>query len=171
MKTLYLLRHAKSDWSQPGQEDHDRPLAPRGERAALLMGRYIAQNRTLPDTILCSSATRARQTLDLAASQWPETPPVEVDKALYLAGAAGLKARLAKLPDAIDSVLLVGHNPDMQVLTQNLAKEGPRELIDAAVSKFPTAALAAISLPIDHWRDIGGAAGTLFDFATPKRLV
>lgn len=171
MKTLYLLRHAKSDWSLPGQDDHDRPLASRGERAALLIGRYIAQNQTPPDTILCSSATRARQTLDLAASQWPEKPPVTVDSALYLAGAAGLKARLAKLSDSIDLVMVVGHNPDMQELTRNLAKDGPRDLMDAVASKFPTAALAAISLPIDRWQDIKGAAGTLLKFATPKQLV
>ncbi|NNG03684.1 MAG: histidine phosphatase family protein [Inquilinus sp.] len=171
MKTLYLLRHAKSDWSLPGQDDHDRALAPRGERAALVIGRYIARCDPPPDAILCSSAVRARRTLDLAASQWPETPPIEIDRRLYLAGAGGILARLAKVADAVDSLMVVGHNPDMQALAMHLAKDGPTDLLSALASKFPTAALAAITLPLEHWRDIGTASGTLTDFATPKTLV
>lgn len=171
MKQLCLLRHAKSDWSDPALADHDRPLAPRGERAAPVMGRYIAQAGRVPDLVLCSTARRAADTLALAARHWQAVPPVEHDPGLYLCGEVAMRKRLSRLADSVGRVLLVAHNPDLQDLLQTLARGGEDKLLRQAHDKFPTAAFAVIDLPIKSWRDIARTTGTLIDLATPKALV
>ncbi len=171
MRTLYVLRHAKSGWDDPTLHDHDRPLDLRGERAALVMGRYMAQRRFVPDLVLCSTAVRAQQTRALAATQWGAEPPVESDRDLYLTGERMLLKRLAQVPDEVRAVLLVGHNPDLHDLVVALARRGSEELLAGLAARFPTAAFAAIKLPLLHWKDIAGAAGTLFCYTVPRELV
>ncbi|MEE8272332.1 MAG: histidine phosphatase family protein [Alphaproteobacteria bacterium] len=171
MKTLYVLRHAKSSWADPDSADLDRPLAPRGERAAMVMGRYIAQQDMIPELILCSTARRAVETRAAVVGQWPAVPPTEFDEALYLAGATGVIRRLARVDAAIGGMLVIGHNPDLHALTVGLAKVGPADLIDMVAGRFPTGAFAALTLPIERWDAISEAAGTLTDFVVPKMLV
>lgn len=171
MKTLYVLRHAKSGWDDPDLADHDRPLDLRGERAALVMGRYLAQRRFIPDLILCSTARRAVDTRTLVTSQWPEEPRVVCDRTLYLTGEKTVLQRLAGVPDDVRAVLLIAHNPDLHELAVALARRGDQERLADLAAKFPTAAFAAIKLPLDRWADVAGVAGTLINYTVPKQLV
>lgn len=171
MKTLFVLRHAKSDWSTPGQDDHERSLSDRGERAALVMGRYMDQKNYRPDFILCSDARRAADTLEIVTSQWKMVPPIEMEPALYLAGRSGVLKRLGAVVSRHESVMVVGHNPDLHEVVASLAQTGSVEWIQSAAGKFPTTALAVLELPIDHWREAAKATGDMVDYATPKTLV
>lgn len=171
IRSLYVLRHAKSSWESPELADHDRPLDPRGERAALVMGRFITQRHFLPDRVLCSTATRARETLALAAGQWPCSPVVDYSPRLYLNGERELIRVLMAVDDDIRAVLIVGHNPDLHDLVTSLARRGDAPLLAHMGAKFPTAAFAAIKLPLAHWAGIGQATGSLTCFATPKELI
>ena len=171
MKTLFVLRHAKSDWSVAGQDDHERALAGRGERAALVMGRYMAQKGYRPDFILCSDARRAADTCAIVTSQWKTVPPIETERSLYLAGPRGVLDRLGAVVSRHAGVMIVGHNPDLHEVVAGLAQSGSVEWLQSAAEKFPTAALAVLELPIEHWRDAAKTGGTLVDYATPKTLV
>lgn len=171
LRGLYILRHAKSSWDSPALPDHERPLDPRGERAALVMGRFIAQRRFLPDLVLCSTAVRAQETLALVSSQWPGVPPTELIPQLYLNGERELMHAIMAVDDIHRTVMVVAHNPDLHDLVTTLARRGDAALLDRATAKFPTAAFAAIKLPLAHWAGIGHATGTLACFATPRDLV
>ncbi len=171
MKKLFLLRHAKSSWEQPELADHERPLSPRGERSALVMGRYMAQRRLIPDIILCSTARRTVETRLLTLSQWPSEPPTEFDRKLYLSGARAIMMRLAQLDDTLRSAMVIGHNPDLQDLTLRLSAGSNMPLRSIAEAKFPTSALAVLHLPTDRWADVLHLTGILVDLETPKKLV
>jgi len=171
MKTLHLLRHGKSAWDDPSLDDHDRPLAPRGERAAVLMGRYMAQCQIVPDLVLCSTARRAMDTRALAIGQIGSEPTTEFDRALYLSGRKGVMARLAAVSGAYGSILVIGHNPDLEAVARALADSGEPEALAALAQKFPTAGFATLELDIDGWADIERAHGRLADFRTPRSLV
>jgi phosphohistidine phosphatase len=154
VRRLYLLRHAKSSWDDPGLADHDRPLAPRGRRAAKAIGRHLREQGIEPELILCSTAVRARQTLErlgLAGAQFaPE---------LYGAGASALLAGLREVPPEVASVMLIGHNPGIQDLARLLA---------GFDEKFPTAALAIIECP--DWSTLDRGTGVLVGFVRPREL-
>lgn len=169
MKTLILLRHAKSDWADPSLGDHDRPLAPRGRAAAPLMGAWLKAHGPMPDLVLCSTATRARQTLELVLQAWGIAPETNFDRGLYLAGGAGVLAWLRRAPDTAATVLLVGHNPDLEQLSRRLATDGDPAALARLAAKYPTAGLAVIELPGDRWADAAGP-GRLLAFETPKTV-
>ena len=171
MKTLFLVRHAKSGWDDPTLDDHDRPLDLRGERAALVVGRYAAQRRFVPETVLCSSARRTRDTLDLVLSQWSDVPSIEIDRDLYLVGEHGLRKRLAAVDPEVRSVMIVGHSPDLHDLALGLAARGDDTLRENLREKFPTAAFATLKLPVDTWSDLPLGVATLVAYVTPKDLV
>src|SRR5262245_41814146 len=112
MKRLYLLRHAKSSWKDVSLSDHDRPLAGRGRRASKAMARHLRDRGIEPDLVLCSTARRARETLDRIAPALGTTA-IEIEPGLYGASAHGLLERLHGVQDEIESVMLIGHNPGM----------------------------------------------------------
>ncbi len=161
VRILYVLRHAKSDWSATYRADHDRPLNPRGIAAAKTMGRLLAERRELPDRILCSSALRTRQTIELAvaASNWNRTTILA--PALYLASPGSAIELLREQPDDANSLLLVSHQPTCAELVRRLTGDDP--------PRFVTAALACIHLDIDSWSEIEPYRGRLAWFETPKR--
>ncbi|OWJ60840.1 SixA phosphatase family protein [Inquilinus limosus] len=167
MKTLILLRHAKSDWDDPELADHDRPLAARGRDAAPRMGAWLKAHGPVPDLVLCSTATRARQTLALALEALGAEPETRFDRGLYLAGGAGVLARLRQAPDAAATVMAVGHNPDLEQLSRRLATMGDKAALDRLAEKYPTAGLAVIELPVERWAE-AGPGGRLIAFETPK---
>jgi phosphohistidine phosphatase len=169
MVTLSLLRHAKSAWNNPGLGDFDRPLAPRGQKAALRMGRFLAENDILPGLVLCSSAVRARETLQRVLPALPVEPDVRFDDRLYLAGPRDMIALLRETQDEYDHVMLVGHNPGMHVLALELVEDGESSAIAQLGHKFPTAALAVIDFS-RPWQDISAGGGTLRLFALPRAL-
>lgn len=167
---LVLLRHAKSDWSDPAQADIDRPLAPRGERAAVLMGRYLRQLRLRPDLVLCSPARRTRDTWALVASQLDRPSVPLIDDRLYAGGVPGYLQALSDHGPDHQVVAMIGHNPDIEDLVLRLTRQhdGPeRRQVDA---KFPTAALAVIDLDAATLT-ADGAEGPLVHVAVPKSLV
>jgi phosphohistidine phosphatase len=171
LKDLILLRHAKSAWDDSSVGDHDRQLAPRGERAALVIGRYLRQLGTPIDLALSSTARRARDTWALASTQLDGLIATETDSILYLKGPKAILNRLAQVDDTVHTVIVVGHNPDMQRLALDLAGDGQGDHRQIMQQKYPTSGLARFDLGIDSWSDIAPKHGTLIEFTTPRALV
>lgn len=141
MKRLHLLRHAKSSWDDPDLLDHERPLTARGRKAASRLAARLERQGVAPDLVLCSSAARARETLERLEPALGEAP-ILVEDGLYHASAAGLLERISSVPDDVDELLVVGHNPGLADLCLLLARPGglrARVAVD-----FPTCALATL---------------------------
>ena len=162
MKTLLILRHAKSSWDDPGLRDHDRPLNPRGVRDAPRMGRLIVDQDLVPELVISSTAVRARSTAELATGVMPDAPEIQTTRDLYLASPHSYLEALADYAGDADPVMVVGHNPGITALVTVLTGE---------LEEMPTAALAVVELEIDDWRDIGRSErGRLVGFWRPKEL-
>lgn len=170
MLTLSLLRHAKSSWDDTSLEDFDRPLAERGKAAAQRMGAYMAAQGIAPELILCSTAVRARQTLDLVLPHLAGPPTVLHEDALYLASPSVLLARVRKIEANIGHAMFIGHDPGMQVLALELSGSGDAEKLQALARKFPTAALAVMRFKARGWSKVKPAKGCLDLFISPKML-
>jgi len=170
MRTLLLLRHAKSSWDDDRRDDHERPLAPRGVRAAALLGAYLAEEDRAPELVLCSTARRAVETWRRAAAQLHDAPRLELDEALYMAEPEQILARIRRTDDRVRRLLVVGHNPGFQQLAAELA--GGADAPDAArIGKFPTCALARFMLAHGGWRELAAGRVRLADFVRPADLV
>jgi phosphohistidine phosphatase len=163
VKRLFLLRHAKSSWDDAGLADRDRPLAPRGRRATEVMARHLRDEKISPALVLCSSARRTRDSLEGVGP----SGEVRIEDELYGATEAELLERLRRVPDAVESVMLIGHNPAIQELALGLASGGAR--LEDLERKFPTAALATLTVP-GTWRELGSGSAELVAFVTPKEL-
>jgi len=160
MKTLLILRHAKSDWDQPGVADHDRTLSARGKRDAPRVGQWLRDEHLVPDLIICSSAKRARKTAKLVADASGYEGEVQLEKDLYLAGPEAYFEVLKKVRDTCHTAMVVGHNPGIEELLVALTGEA---------ESLPTAAVAQVALPISHWRDISEEIeGELVYLWTPR---
>jgi len=168
MKTLVLLRHAKSAWDNADLPDIDRPLSPRGQKAAPAMGERLKKAGYKPDVVLCSTATRTRETLDLMAGSLPKKAKIQYLKELYMAVPREMLNAVAKVPDSAQTVMLVGHNPGIGSLAGWLAGEGDSELLAKIRRKFPTAAAAVITFDVARWSDITGEGGKLVAFLRPR---
>jgi len=167
MKTLTLLRHAKSGWDDPSLSDFQRPLNARGRSAARAMGREMRALGLAFDHIVASPAARVTETiLGLAESYGPLAPAYDED--VYLASLEALLDIVRATDDRHATLLLVGHNPGMERLTLLLSRGGA--LHDEVALKYPTGALAEIELPVDHWRDVAESGGTLTRFLRPRDL-
>jgi phosphohistidine phosphatase len=164
--TLYLLRHAKSSWDDPRLVDHARPLAPRGRRDATRIARHLGRVGVEPGLVLCSSAARTRETLELLRPAI-DNAAVAIEDELYAASSDELLARLRRVPDAVASVMLIGHNPGLHELALVLAAAG-REL-GRLEEKFPTAALATLALGTT-WSGLAPGGSTLAAYVVPKQL-
>ncbi len=171
-RRLYLLRHAKSSWDQPGQLDHERPLAERGRRAVVVLARYVEQQGIEPELILCSSAQRTRETL---AGVLPGRR-AEIESELFTAGADRLLGRLQRVDPGVASVMIIGHNPAMQMLTLCLAgaQRANRPLgsegLEEIRRKLPTGALVTLSFELP-WAELERGSAELVDYVRPKALV
>jgi phosphohistidine phosphatase len=162
MKELLILRHAKSSWSNSRLADHDRPLNERGRQDAPHMGRLLRDEGLTPDLIITSSAERALTTAELVALSSEYEASLQVTRSLYHAGPETYLAQLRQVADAHQRVMVVGHNPGMEELVEELTGHYER---------MPTAALAHISLPVEHWADCHEAiTGTLLNIWRPKEL-
>jgi phosphohistidine phosphatase len=166
-KRLYLLRHAKSDWDDPELSDHDRPLAPRGRRASKTIAKHLGGEGIEPALVLCSSAARTRETLERIASALG-SPAIEIEGGLYGAGAATLLDRLRRIPDTVDSVMVIAHNPGIEELALELAGSGDE--IGRMVRKYPTAALATLTVPDGSWGELAEGRSELVAFVVPREL-
>lgn len=161
MKTLLLLRHAKSSWDNPSLRDFERPLNERGLRAAPLMGRFISQRGLRPDLVVSSPAERARQTAALVLEAAGLAAPLRFDARVYEASAARLLEVVSQTEEPAAALLLVGHNPGMEELI---------ELLTGETRRMPTAALARVTLDADTWAGLGEGAGRLEELTKPKEL-
>ena len=170
MKTVFLLRHAKSSWDDSSLADHDRPLSKRGRNAAPRIGAYMRGADLRPDLVLCSTALRTRQTLQGVLSQLDVEPAIEFDEELYLSAPDEMLDLVRSVPDTVEAVLLVGHNPGTGMLAGHLSGFGLAENLKLMRAKFPTTALAIIELNVDRWKDTVGGCGTLKEFVRPRDL-
>ncbi len=164
---LWLLRHAKSSWDEPGLDDRDRPLAPRGERSADRMSDYLLAEGIRPDVVLCSSALRTRETLARVLPALGPDLEIHIEPALYTFDAGSLLERVRAIPDGV-SAMLIGHNPAMQELAIRLAARG--DGLDTLAQKYPTGALAELEFPAGSWHEVGPATGELTRFVVPREL-
>ena len=162
MKTLLILRHAKSSWNYPELSDYDRPLNARGKRDAPRMGKHLRREGLIPDRILTSSAKRARKTANKVAKSCGYTGKVKKLDTLYATVPGVYFETLQALSDKYQRVMVVGHNPTMEQLVNHLTGE---------IKRMPTAALAHIELPIQSWETLDlHTKGTLVSLWTPKTL-
>lgn len=168
MPELYLLRHAKSDWSAAGLADRDRPLAPRGERAAAAMRAHLQAARVRPDVVYCSPAVRTRETLAVVIGALGVTR-IDFDGALYGAGPDYVLDLLRSEAGAAASVMVVGHNPTMAQLALWLAAPDPAGTWDRVEAKYPTCALATLAFE-GHWDELSPGTAHLAAFVTPRDL-
>jgi len=161
MKTLLLLRHAKSSWDNPGLRDFDRPLSARGERDAPRIGKALRKRAVTPALIFSSPAARAKATIEAVTKSAKLDAEPKFDEKIYGASTPELMRIIRRLPDESSCVLLVGHNPGFEDLVERLTGKSER---------MPTAALACIQFQIDHWDDVEDHKGTLDWLITPKQL-
>ena len=171
MKTVTLLRHAKSGWDDPVSRDFDRPLNAKGKRAAHRIGEYLRHEHVGFDHIVASPAVRVVETLEHVAGGLGETIAPQWDKRVYLASAESLLDVIQEADDSHAHLLIAGHNPGLEdlilMLVPDDAASGAR---DAVEEKFPTASLAEITLPVDRWEDVRPNAGEIARFVRPRDL-
>ena len=167
VRTLFLLRHAKSSWDDPSLGDHERPLSTRGRRATKVIARYLRSLEARPELVLCSSATRTQETLQRLTDALPRDVEVRVERDLYLASAVDLLDRVRLVPPDVSSVLLIGHNPAIQELALSLAR--PAAEVDPIRQKFPTAALATLIFDAP-WLQLSPGGAELTGFVKPRAL-
>ena len=170
MKTIFLLRHAKSSWDDESLPDHDRPLSARGRAAAPRIGAYMRGAGCLPDLVLCSTATRTRLTLHAVLSELEVEPAIEFLEDLYLASPGEMLDLVRSVPDTVEALLLVGHNPGTGMLAGALSGGGLPEKMSLMRAKFPTTGLAIIELSVNRWKDTVGGCGILKEFIRPRDL-
>jgi phosphohistidine phosphatase len=168
MKSLHLLRHAKSSWKDPGLNDHDRPLSKRGRQTAKMMAAYLRRAKIAPDLVICSTAMRARQTLNpIAKAKKP--PKVVLEREIYGGAQRALWEQLWNLPESAKSVLLIGHNPALQDLALELAHADLNKLPASAGGKFPTGAMASFRFD-GAWKALEPHGAVLASYITPKAI-
>jgi phosphohistidine phosphatase len=161
MKRLMLLRHAKSDWESGAASDHERPLAGRGRKSAIAMGRFMALANLVPDYAVTSTAVRARTTLQLAMEAGDWTCPVSETRSLYHAGVDDVLAVVSESADSDGSLLIVGHQPTWG---------GVVERLTGAATRMATGTLVGIDLQADSWSWVRPGLGELA-FVIPPRLL
>jgi len=164
LRRLYLLRHGKSSWDEPGLADRERPLAARGRKASKLIAGHLRDEGIAPDLVLCSPSKRTRQTLDRLAL---DAAQVRFEDELYAATGGELLAVLNGIGDDVGSAMLIGHNPGIQDLALQLAGSGSE--IGTMRGKFPTAALATVAFE-GRWGDLAPGSAELVAFVKPKQL-
>jgi len=162
MRTLLILRHAKSSWKETGLTDHDRSLNKRGRRDAPRIGELLREQGLVPDMILSSSAKRAKRTAEIVAEESGFSGEIMFSRELYAAWPESYIDALSIQPDQYECVMVVGHNPGLEELLLVLAGEAER---------MPTAALAQVTLPIDSWRELSyETSGELVKIWRPREL-
>ena len=170
MRTLLLLRHAKSNWADATIADIERPLEPRGRKAARRMGSYLVSEGLLPDLILCSPAQRARETLAFVQDRFEKDRPIRIEKALYNATHAQIMRVLQTADHTAGCVMIIAHNPGMENLARVLAKAGNKKARRRMLVKYPTTALAVIRTRAADWQSLTRAETWLERFVCPRDL-
>ncbi|SDJ94663.1 phosphohistidine phosphatase [Catalinimonas alkaloidigena] len=163
-KKLYLLRHAKSDWSQPGQRDFDRELNERGYRDAPLMGQVLHRKKVVPQVIYASPARRTTLTAELVAPALPyPAEAVHYVKLLYECSLQTMLTFISRLDDQYDEVMIIGHNPTMTYTAEHLSGE--------SLGNVPTCGVVSLAFEVDTWEAVAGRSATLEWFEYPKKYL
>jgi phosphohistidine phosphatase len=163
VKRLHILRHAKSSWGDPDLADHERPLAPRGEKAAVKIAEHVRAAEIAPGLVLSSTALRARQTLAALLPVLPAEAEIRIQDWLYGAGVGDVLTRLREVNEGVGSVLVVGHNPTLHELALALTCR------EDALERFPTGALASVAFAVP-WVDLAEGTAELEAFVIPREL-
>ena len=161
MKNLFLLRHAKSSWDNAALADFDRPLSKRGISNAILLSEYIQKHNITFDLVLSSPSERTQSTLDLVLSSLDYFPTTTLKESIYHASPSSLTQLIKEQGNEINNLLVIGHNPGLHILTEQLTNQ--------SIVKFPTCAFAKIT-NFNHWRDIDTGILNLESLITPKEL-
>jgi phosphohistidine phosphatase len=160
MKTLLLMRHAKSSWKEPNLQDHERPLNKRGLKDAPMMAELLCEKELIPQKILSSSAKRAESTAEILAKACHFTNDITYLNAFYMAEPETYLNKLREMPDELERVMIIGHNPGL---------EGLLQILSGQVESLPTAAIAHLVLPINRWQDLNeNIEGNLVEFWCPR---
>jgi len=168
LKTLYLLRHAKAESATVKEDDINRKLSARGREACTTIGIYMKTKGYAPSLVLCSPATRTRETLEYVMESACISPPHTFEKSIYLATIDKIIDILHCFDDGVDSLMIVGHNPAMHHLALTLAQPESTGLHALLELKYPTGALTVLRFPVNSWQDIMRGEGELLDFMTPS---
>jgi phosphohistidine phosphatase len=166
-KCIVIVRHAKSSWDDPSLADHDRPLAPRGRKAVLRLRDHLERLGLRPDVVLCSSSRRTCETLDGIRPAFGRQADIQIDRELYAADAEQLLDRLHRLDEQVTCVVLIGHNPGVADLTELLVGHGDPTAREQATDKFPTAAVAMLSVT-GEWSRLQPGSATLDGYWQPR---
>jgi phosphohistidine phosphatase len=169
VRTLYVLRHAKSDWGDESLQDFDRPLNGRGRKAAKAMGCEMRERGLAPDLVFLSPSARTTETLARVEEGFGSNFEKVEEPGIYLADPVTLVDLIRSAPATSKRLMVVGHNPGMQELVRALAK-GPRDLIEEAGTKFPTGALVEIRFDVSDWPDVSPGTGSIRSFLKPREL-
>lgn len=163
MKKLFLIRHAKSDWGNPGLKDFDRPLNERGNKNAPFMGKLLKKERIYPDFIISSPAKRAITTARKIAKEidYPKNKIVEEPK-IYEANVKTLLQIVNSIEDENETVFLFGHNPGFTDFLNYLT--------EANIPNIPTCGIAQIEFENDSWKEVSRETGVMKNFYYPKKL-
>lgn len=162
MKTLYIIRHAKSDWSNPFLRDYERPLNKRGKKNAPFMGEVLAQNHVLPDLILSSGAVRAKTTARIIAEKVGyDTEKIVYEESLYLADETAIERLLKKIPSSKKSVFIVGHNPGLTLFAEYISGH--------EIGNIPTCGIVTVRLKQNEWKNLGRESAEFVSFDYPKK--
>lgn len=164
VKNLFLVRHAKSDWSDPGQKDFDRDLNTRGRLDAPRMGRKLYEMNVQPELLISSPAKRARLTAEFISEQLQyDLDKIEWKDEVYEASVRSLLALINDIPDTFNKVMIVGHNPAFTYIAEYLTKQ--------PIDNIPTCGIVHISFDIDSWKEVSSDLGTLEWFIYPKKTL
>lgn len=163
MKTLYLIRHAKSDWDNPALSDFERPLNKRGEKNAPFMGGILAKEKVHPDLILSSPAFRAKTTaLRIAEKVGYERQKIDYRESLYLADIRAIEEVVKSLSASEDTVFIVGHNPGLTLFAEYISA--------LRVENIPTCGIFCVTLKKEEWESIGKNSADFVSFHYPKQF-
>jgi phosphohistidine phosphatase len=168
MLTLMLLRHAKAEPGAPRVPDKDRALAERGLADATRMGERLARDGMVPDRVICSTARRTRETWANLSAELGATVPVDFDAAIYEATTARLLTVIRRAPSTAKRLLLIGHNPGFEALTNDFVREAETGAAARLAEKYPTCGLAVLELPIATWSQTTPRTARLTHFTAPR---
>ncbi len=171
MKRLCLMRHAKSDWSNPARGDAERCLNERGFKSADFLAGFIIDQGWIPDHVLCSTAVRARSTVQPLAARLKDRCTVEFRENLYMAMPDTLLSLIHAQNDKDETLLIVAHNPGLEMLAVGLADTQSKDYTARMADHFPTGALAVFTFDIETWSDVKDAGGQVCFYGKPRELM
>lgn len=171
MKRLCLMRHAKSDWSDPAKDDFERALNPRGIKAAKFMAKYISSSEYRPDAVLCSTAKRARETFEPLQERLPGGTPVVFRDELYHAMPDVMLDEIHNAPADAKTLLVVAHNPGLVLLAMGLAEDPDEEVAIKVANGVPTGGFIVFDFDVDSWKDVREGEGHTIFFGRPRDLM